>query len=419
MATPKPHPPSIGEYVKMHLTRDECAVGIAPGVEPKVFDTDVGKVAVAICFDLYFPELFEAYRRAGVSVIAAPSYQRYEPRENLRAQAVARAMDTGAYVVRSSYHLSEAAGGCSGVYAPDGRILAMVDRTGCASACARSPKCYGPSRPPLQERLRPVRRMDLPDAQRSANAYRFPRLVAHRGWPTALPENSLAGFGAAIAAGASEIECDVRTSADGATLVIHDGDLDRTTTGTGPVEACTAREIRSFALRDAQGRSWPALRVPLLREVLDLCRGRAGLNLHVKSGEGVQNVINEFAAYCDTFGHAPDWYIAGDRSVMEATAASGPRLNRCYLGAQDDPDRQIDEAVRLGCARVQLGRRGGPDRIRMCRDVGLIVNYFYSNEPDEAAALIDAGVDAVLTDDFPNLSRRLKGRLLTATRHPS
>ena len=97
---------AVGEYAKMHLTQHERDLGLLCGAEAATFETDFGRLAVAICFDIYFSELFEAYRERGVSFIATPSYQRHEPKENLIAQAKTRAMDTGAYIIRSSYHIS-------------------------------------------------------------------------------------------------------------------------------------------------------------------------------------------------------------------------------------------------------------------------------------------------------------------------
>src|SRR5205085_1804677 len=68
-------------------------------------------------------------------------------------------------------------------------------------------------------------------------------VVAHRGDPSASPENTLAAFEDALAAGADAVEFDVRLSADGFPVVIHDAFVDRTTGGVGPV-----RSMGLFAL---------------------------------------------------------------------------------------------------------------------------------------------------------------------------
>ena len=71
-----------------------------------------------------------------------------------------------------------------------------------------------------------------------------PVVVAHRGASSTRPENTLAAFDEAIALGAPFVECDVRLSADGVAMVIHDPTLDRTTDGDGPVHLRSAADLR-------------------------------------------------------------------------------------------------------------------------------------------------------------------------------
>ena len=70
-------------------------------------------------------------------------------------------------------------------------------------------------------------------------------VIAHRGSSAEAPENTLPAFEAAVARGADAIELDVRLTADGAPVVIHDATLDRTTDRTGPVAALTLAELRA------------------------------------------------------------------------------------------------------------------------------------------------------------------------------
>ena len=75
----------------------------------------------------------------------------------------------------------------------------------------------------------------------------------------------MASFEEAISLGAPFLECDVRLSADGVAMVIHDPTLDRTTDGTGPVHARTAADLRRL---NAGTPSAPQ-RIPFLTEILD------------------------------------------------------------------------------------------------------------------------------------------------------
>lgn len=106
------------------------------------------------------------------------------------------------------------------------------------------------------------------------------RYVAHRGGAALWPENSLTAFRNAIAMGARVLELDVHLTADGAVAVIHDATLPRTSTGTGPVAASTAADLRRARLRGPDGAvtdDW----IPTLDEVLALA-APAGVALLVE-----------------------------------------------------------------------------------------------------------------------------------------
>ncbi|MGW3957258.1 glycerophosphodiester phosphodiesterase [Streptomyces sp. NPDC004752] len=86
--------------------------------------------------------------------------------------------------------------------------------------------------------------------------------IGHRGVMGVEPENTLRSFVAAQQAGLDAIELDLHLSKDGALVVMHDAEVDRTTDGTGPIAEKTLAELRTL---DA-GRGE---RVPVFEEVLD------------------------------------------------------------------------------------------------------------------------------------------------------
>src|SRR5919112_1912922 len=105
--------------------------------------------------------------------------------------------------------------------------------------------------------------------------------VAHRGYSAVAPENTLPAFAAAGPAGATLVEFDVRTTADGVPVVIHDRTVDRTTNGTGAVWELTADEVRALDAGSWFSPAYAGVRVPLLTEVLDMLAG-ARLLLEIK-----------------------------------------------------------------------------------------------------------------------------------------
>lgn len=95
-------------------------------------------------------------------------------------------------------------------------------------------------------------------------------VIAHRGAHPPSAENTLAAVQGAIELGADYVEVDVRTSADGALVLIHDRSVDRTTAGSGWVSRMTRAELH-------------ALGVPALDEALALAHGRIGMYLDAKN----------------------------------------------------------------------------------------------------------------------------------------
>ena len=71
----------------------------------------------------------------------------------------------------------------------------------------------------------------------------YPRWIAHRGAGKLAPENTLAAFRLGAAHGFRAFECDVKLSADGVPFLLHDAELDRTTSGHGLAALLRARGV--------------------------------------------------------------------------------------------------------------------------------------------------------------------------------
>ncbi|MEU8226623.1 glycerophosphodiester phosphodiesterase family protein [Kribbella sp. NPDC048915] len=71
-------------------------------------------------------------------------------------------------------------------------------------------------------------------------------ITGHRGALGTEPENTLRSFRRAVADGCDEIELDLRVTADGELVIMHDATVDRTTSGTGEVSSLTLAEVRAL-----------------------------------------------------------------------------------------------------------------------------------------------------------------------------
>lgn len=93
-----------GKYRKTHLCGTEARLcGTQAGNEIPVFDLDFGRIGIAICMDIYFPEVFRVLQLKGADVIFWP-HQTYGPSEEmLQTLLKARAIDTRAFFVASNF----------------------------------------------------------------------------------------------------------------------------------------------------------------------------------------------------------------------------------------------------------------------------------------------------------------------------
>ncbi|MCZ2481447.1 glycerophosphodiester phosphodiesterase family protein [Aquirufa nivalisilvae] len=96
------------------------------------------------------------------------------------------------------------------------------------------------------------------------------RISAHRGNSGLAPENTLATFQKTLDMGVDFIEIDVRTSKDNQLVILHDGTLNRTTNGTGPIANLTLAEIKQLKANKGWEGQFPDERIPTLEETLQL-----------------------------------------------------------------------------------------------------------------------------------------------------
>ena len=107
------------------------------------------------------------------------------------------------------------------------------------------------------------------------------QVVAHRGSSADIPEHTLAAYVQAVAEGADALECDVRLTADGHLVCVHDRRIDRTSDGTGVVSVMTLADLdrRDFGRWRDAGTSRPTSSGPAQDEPVVLDERRRVLTL--------------------------------------------------------------------------------------------------------------------------------------------
>ncbi len=397
-------------YDKIHLTKMEKELGLTAGSSLGTAEHNGVRFGFAVCFDFYFPAYFETLSIENVDLVLCPSYQRSESSERIRTICQCRALDSGVYIVRSSYYMgSEDKGGHSLIASPEGTILAgMRSDSGTISFDINphkkfvKPSSHGQKkvehRALIEANRRPILYRPHIDQARKIINSPLPYLCAHRGVSYACPENTLPAFGAAIAMKVQEIELDLWMSRDEVPIVCHDSSVNRTTDGEGNIADMNWSEIRRLDAGIMLGKEWAGVRIPRFEDVLDIADGHVTINIHIKEpgpdGHLVKLVCNLIRAR----GLPQMHYIAGDEPVLEFALDYAPEIPRACLAAQKMPDRMVTVAENLACKRVQFGRNVTEDPLQRARELGLICNLFWSDELTDAQRYLDMGINVVLTN---------------------
>jgi glycerophosphoryl diester phosphodiesterase len=216
--------------------------------------------------------------------------------------------------------------------------------------------------------------------------------IGHRGLMGVEPENTLRSFVAAEQAGLDVIELDLHLSKDGALVVMHDADVDRTTDGTGPVAEQTLAELR--ALDAGRGE-----RVPVFEEVLDAVRSPLQAEIKdVQAARALAEVLHARALV-----DRVEVSSFHDEAIAEI-ARLVPGVRTALIGSRYGTD-VVDRAVAAGAATVCLNiRRLTLEIVELARAKDLRIIGWVVNTQDQLRLVRALGLDGATTD-LPEIKR--------------
>ncbi len=206
------------------------------------------------------------------------------------------------------------------------------------------------------------------------------------------PENTLRSFVAAQQAGLDVIELDLHLSKDGALVVMHDTDVDRTTDGTGPIAEKTLTELR--ALDAGRGERVPvfeevldAVRSPLQAEIKDIAAARALAEVMIRRDLVSRVEVSSFH----------------DEAIAEIGRLV-PGVRTALIGSRFGPDI-VERAVEAGAETVCLNiRRLTLEVVEAARKADLKIIGWVVNTQDQLRLVRALGLDGATTD-YPEIKR--------------
>lgn len=225
-------------------------------------------------------------------------------------------------------------------------------------------------------------------------------IIAHRANSGDNPENTLAGIRAAFDAGADIVEVDVRPTAGGELVLMHDEDVGRTTNGSGLVSEKSLSEIRELDAGSWYDLRYAGERVPTLAEALLAAKGRGKLLLDVKgynTGGAIKQAMEKAGAAPDSvwITQGPTLQVAGD---FKDNLPGTPMIWEGNM-----PDKRGPEALaamkKEGIAGFDIDESVlTKDFVDAAHAAGMFVFAYTIMEPDNMLRMIAMGVDAMETD---------------------
>jgi len=221
-----------------------------------------------------------------------------------------------------------------------------------------------------------------------------PIVAAHRGATEQALENSLAAFSRAVADSADMIEFDVRLTADGTPVVIHDERTGRTARENLRVARCGADRIRKVRLKNGEP-------LPLLEDVLDVVGGKVPVNIEVKVAGGMEAVSRALAAA----GYRGEVLLSSAlRGECVAATSVCPGIP-CGLVTDRPSASDIAFCLRHALRSIHPDhRRLSVLRIRKVLESGLVLFPYTVDDPDRFFGLVGSGAAGV----FSNLAESLR-----------
>lgn len=123
-------------------------------------------------------------------------------------------------------------------------------------------------------------------------------IIGHRGAPKEAPENTMSSFERAIKTGAGAVEADLRRSADGRVVVIHDKTVNRTTGATGRVDSFSEDRLLGLNAGAGFGKKFASEKIPSLDDLLSWAsEKKVKLFLELKDSEIEEFVIRRIASF--------------------------------------------------------------------------------------------------------------------------
>ena len=211
--------------------------------------------------------------------------------------------------------------------------------------------------------------------------------IGHRGSAGHAPENTLGAIHKGIALGVDFIEIDVRRTADGALVILHDETVNRTTDGKGRIDRLSLQKIQTLSAGNGEI-------IPTLEDALKAVAGRAGVLLELKVHGVAQQAVETVRriGFTDPVIYAS--FLHDELTQIRTFAPNAPLM--ALFGRLPVRHRASHVGLRHDTATHRL--------VDACHRAGLLVCIYTADNPRDIHHGLSLGVDGVISN-FPERIR--------------
>jgi glycerophosphoryl diester phosphodiesterase len=244
-------------------------------------------------------------------------------------------------------------------------------------------------------------------------SYPHPFIFAHRGASAHAPENTLAAFQLALAQHADGIELDVKLTADGHVVVIHDPTIERTTGAKGRVKDMSLADLRSLDAGSFFAQTFQREKIPTLEEVFETMGKRLFINVELTNYnsprdhlvETVCMLVKKFSLqkhvmfssfFASNLSKAGSYLPEVPRGLLALNGIAGAwaRSFGYYFGKYQALHPYLSDVTPEQVGRVHRWKGR--------------IHVWTVNKAEDMRRLFHWGVDAIFTDD-PQLAVQVRG----------
>ena len=221
-------------------------------------------------------------------------------------------------------------------------------------------------------------------------------VMAHRGASGMAPENTMAAIQGAIDAGADWVEIDVQETADGAIVVIHDSDLKKIAGKAMKVADSTLAAMQRVDIGSWFGPEFSDQRIPTLKQVLERCKERIGVNIELKYYGKERRLEESVARIVEAAGMQ-------DQVLVMSLSYNGVRKMR-----ELRPDWKVGllstvalgDVIGLDIDFLALNAKSASRaKVRNIQDRDKQIMVWTVNDAVGMSVMFSRGVDAIITDE--------------------